>query len=795
MTDSRPEDSVDPFAPSRRLLRAAIVLLGIVIPQFVLYGPSLTGSKVLLPLDLLAQPNVYTSAPDGLDVETRNRTLSDQVLAIELRRQFATREVRAGRLPLWNPHCYCGAPFLAANNTEVLSPYRVLDYIAPGPTTIAWNVMLRALVAGIGTFLFLRHALRLGFWASALGAWTLPLSGFQVIWTGYPPSHAASWLPWTLLAADRVARRPFGFGVAGLAASVCLTLISGHAATGAQALVVTGIYYLFRLFATHGRAWQSGVGRAAILAGALGFGFGAMLSAPQSLPTAGYLATSDRVAQRSEGGVETDAQGLSALPQLVLPYCWGHSYDGGLYLDGGNRLEHAATGYAGLLIALVLAPFAFLSLRNRRSSRFFLGLLVFTLTPTIGIPVLELVFGLPPLNLLRNNRLVFAAGFTILTLGAIGLDTLLRGNVQQRRPWFAAWIAVLAGLAIWSFTHDPELPRSTPQSAIAATKSMFGVGGLFCLVGVALWAVLWSRARLAANVAIATAGLALVELLVMAWGVKPQNDPRLYYPRIDVLEQIAAAEPGRALGIGCLPSNLLQTHGLNDPRGYDGADPAHLVRVIEAAQDPRGPAGTSYAKTQYFRPVRKGLADLLNIRYAIYPGRPQGGVKPRFRGEEHFVVESDPAPRPFVPQRVVTTDDLEQQFAGITKKSFDPRKVAFVEGVAAKADCAGTAEIVRELPNEIDIDCDMQTPGVVVLQDLWYEGWNAYVNGESVPVHRADYAFRAVEVPAGTSRLEFRYEPAAWRNGLIACLVGMLGVVGWTLVGRRRSGGRIEQAS
>ena len=38
--------------------RLLVVLLGIVVGQFILYGPSLVGSKILLPLDILQIPSV-----------------------------------------------------------------------------------------------------------------------------------------------------------------------------------------------------------------------------------------------------------------------------------------------------------------------------------------------------------------------------------------------------------------------------------------------------------------------------------------------------------------------------------------------------------------------------------------------------------------------------------------------------------------------------------------------------------------------------------------------------------------
>src|SRR5690242_8323036 len=86
----------------RRILRALIVLAGVLIPQAILTGPALLGRAILLPLDILKLPGVYLP-PRYLGVESRHQdmTYSDLVLQLEPNRQFAVREVRAGRLPLW----------------------------------------------------------------------------------------------------------------------------------------------------------------------------------------------------------------------------------------------------------------------------------------------------------------------------------------------------------------------------------------------------------------------------------------------------------------------------------------------------------------------------------------------------------------------------------------------------------------------------------------------------------------------------------------------------------------------
>lgn len=771
-------------------MRAVVLLLGIVLPQLVLYAPSLFGAKVLLPLDILQRPGEYMPYDRKAgEPEIQNPVLSDQVEAIELRRQFATAEVRAGRLPLWNPHCYCGAPFLAANNTAVLSPFRVLDYLAPGPTTIAWGVMLRALVGGLGVFWFLRVALRLGFWPSSIGAWCFPLSGFQVLWTGFPPSHAALWLPWVLLAVDRVIRRPFGFGAPLLGVVTGLLMVSGHAATGAQVLVASGFYFVGATFWIHGRAGAlGGPGLRALGAAVVGWLGGALLSAPQTLPTVEYLQTSFRVAQRGAGVVETAGQGLSALPQMLLPFFWGQM-GGGAGLEGyldmpGNRLEHAATAYGGLFMTLVFAPFAWCVASQRRFAWLMFALAVFGLGQALSVPGLSLLFESFPMKFLRNNRLAFLTGFAVIVLGAMGLHAIWRGEVR-RRWWTLAGGAIALVLGLVSLVRAARLP--TPQSDLVG--GVVGFGGVICLVAAGCAALLAFRPDLARRTALIAALLGLFEMIWSAHGVNPQTDPELYYPRNSVLEQVAAAEPGRTIGYNCLPANLLQSHGLYDVRGYDGADPAHLVNVLELARDPKLDGGPEYAVTQWFRPrANSPLIAMLGLRYVVLPGRPTGGGAPKFRGPGFFAREFKTLPRPFVPRRVVEIEDPDAHLAQLARPDFSPAAVAFVSGKTGLGgdECRGSARIVNELPCELRIEFDMETPGLVVLSDLWYEGWNASIKDQAVPVLRTNHAFRGIPVPAGKGTIELRYEPASFRNGLMAFAFGLVGLFGWCVVVVRR---------
>ena len=143
-------------------------------------------------------------------------------------------------------------------------------------------------------------------------------------------------------------------------------------------------------------------------------------------------------------------------------------------------------------------------------------------------------------------------------------------------------------------------------------------------------------------------------------------------------------------------------------------------------------------------------------------------------------------PRVFVPERVETVADDQARLNKMASPQFNPRQVAYVETPLAShlpATCRGAARIVEEIPSRITVSLDMETPGMVVLADLWDKGWRAYLDGRPAPILRANHAVRGVEAPAGKATLEFRYEPASLAWGLRLSVAAGLATLAWLGIG------------
>jgi hypothetical protein len=816
-----PAPVAEPATLRARAVRLAIFAAGVVATHFVLFAPSLVGAKVLLPLDDLAFKDVYLpKIPPYERVVARHPALSDQVFQFEMQRRFAAEEIRAGRVPLWDPHHYCGAPFVV----PYFSPYNVPYYAFPHYVTLAWTHVLVGLVAAGGAYVFFRRVLGVGFWPAVIAAWCYPLTGFFQLWLGFYLSYTASFFPWLLVAVDAAVRRPGGWGGPALAAATAALLVSGAADLAGQALLASGLFALWRMGQRYAVERDARATVRAALALTGGWALGFLLAAPYLLPLLEYMPTGLRIQRRASNVTERPPVGLSALPQMVLPYIFGALEAGWVWMSpSGNLQESGVQAYAGLFAALVLLPIGFTPRRLRALNVFWVLLGILSAAWVLNLWPLTAVLRLPGLNLMSHNRFLFVLCFVFLALAAVGLDAVARGTAW--RPAFVVPIVVLVCLGAWSaeraadadkLVRDELILRGAPARVVAslgpaASENLRRYSlqaAAACAVGVALWAVAFRAPR---RVALAVLGVAMVaELLWFDRDQNPQSDPAFYFPRLAPLAELAEMPPGRVAGFWCLPPTLGAGYGFRDLRGYDAVDPARIVSLLYAVRDPDHQV-LDYAMVQWWLPrgaidPRTGkpkclpVLNMLNLRYII--GRreppPNALFKPLLIDRDDYWVYENPdvLPRAFVPRRVAVLSEPEtfRKLTGIARWQdtsrgtgppeaeparrltdeeealrFDPRAVAYVASdLGLRGDCHGSAEITAETPCEVHVAVDLDQPGLLVLADQWYPGWKAYLDGKPVPVVPANYAIRGVPLPAGRGEVVFRYEPTGWARGLAA---------------------------
>src|SRR5207302_7276192 len=93
-------------------------------------------------------------------------------------RVFLARSLLEGRIPLWDPDLFLGAPFLANPQTAVLYPPSLLFLFGPVQSVYAAQLVLHAFLAGLFTYLLARRAFGLLPLASVVGGLAYAFGGF-----------------------------------------------------------------------------------------------------------------------------------------------------------------------------------------------------------------------------------------------------------------------------------------------------------------------------------------------------------------------------------------------------------------------------------------------------------------------------------------------------------------------------------------------------------------------------------------------------------------------------------------
>ncbi len=106
---------------------------------------------------------------------------------------------------------------------------------------------------------------------------------------------------------------------------------------------------------------------------------------------------------------------------------------------------------------------------------------------------------------------------------------------------------------------------------------------------------------------------------------------------------------------------------------------------------------------------------------------------------------------------------------------------------AATAGTVGTVELLEQQATKVRLRVTRSDPGWLVAIQTSYPGWTATVDGKRADVERADYAFTAVEVGAGTHEVVLRYRPKSLRYGMIVTAEALVLMVIWLATARPRT--------
>ncbi len=107
-----------------------------------------------------------------------------------------------------------------------------------------------------------------------------------------------------------------------------------------------------------------------------------------------------------------------------------------------------------------------------------------------------------------------------------------------------------------------------------------------------------------------------------------------------------------------------------------------------------------------------------------------------------------------------------------------------LEGFAPEFDSLAQIQLIDYKPNHLQYQSSSQKDQLAVFSEIYYDkGWNAYIDDELIPHFRVNYVLRAMIVPAGDHKIDFKFEPKVYYIGekisFASSLLVILLVVGY----------------
>jgi hypothetical protein len=275
-------------------------------------------------------------------------------------------------------------------------------------------------------------------------------------------------------------------------------------------------------------------------------------------------------------------------------------------------------------------------------------------------PLAALLQKLPLFDITLNERFCFAAAFSLVILGALGLEHALR---RKDRALFytLAFAMIVFAAGAFAINRLNIMAHSLPEWGV---YTLFGE--LACLgVGAMVIAVSWPRGRVAATgtdqpgnrATLATATAILILIVIQRWlaghDIYPTLPAFAAYPPVPILRSLPrqTGEPFRIVGRAhALVPGTSALYELEDVRGYEALTFSRYVATYDA-----------WCKHQpvWFNRVddlTKPFLSMLNVRYAIASDKlppPDGWRRVAVQRGAELLENTRVLPRAFVPDRAV----------------------------------------------------------------------------------------------------------------------------------------------
>lgn len=168
------------------------------------------------------------------------------------------------------------------------------------------------------------------------------------------------------------------------------------------------------------------------------------------------------------------------------------------------------------------------------------------------------------------------------------------------------------------------------------------------------------------------------------------------------------------------------------------------------------------------------VLNMLNTKYIIYnPGAENGFITNRYANGNAWFVSSIKTV-PDANSEILALKDINPRYTAVIGNDFAKN----VEGLVLKADSTAQIKLTSYKINDLVYESNAASEQLAVFSEIYYTpGWDAFIDDKPAEHFRADYVMRALRVPAGKHKIEFKFQPKTYKTSNTISLVGSLGIL------------------
>jgi len=708
-------------------------------------------------------------------------------------------------MPQWYPNLFSGMP-----------SYGGYIYMTGDPTklfrnTILFNLGLKVWfflsLGGFGTF-FLLKTLGSSSNAGVLGGLITGLTpyGFGLVNAGHLNKiFAMAYVPWVLACFLVFMKKKSLKSICVLSLITALHLWANHPQIVYYTWMIIGFYYVWSIGTEYKNKSFSLASKLYELGGALVALFLAflMVSDPynevytfQKHSNRGAKSVLEKMEETSLGTNWNYATQWSFHPKEVISFVYPYFY--GLQNFSTRDLKSAAywgympftqsTHYLGL-IALILASIGALLKKPDKISLFFWITTILILITGFGkfFPLLYKPFFelFPFFSKFRIPSMIYALlPITISILAAKGYDILVSSkgekHIFKKAFYFVGGIVAVSFLFLivsdfmidFSSSKDGRYNSSIQGQLRSIRYDLFNKG-CFLAISVSLCFLGLYYSYVKNKISKSLFNFGIIGLIILDLGilnnefinVKPKKNMDRMFKKNSIIDHLISDKSNfRVFPADEITSNKYSYWNIESIGGYRPIK-------LRAYQDLMDAGGFN----------RSHILDMLNVKYVLTRKKINN---PNFIsvGDLKGIYENkNVLPKAWIIGDLKIVESQKESLMETLMTGFNPYSSAVVlkyEGDDMPLNANGQAIIKLKQENKIEINCQSETGGLLVLSEVYYKpGWKAFVNGEETKIYQTNHILRSVYIPSGESEVLFEYDDSRWQNTRMLSRISILTVL------------------